>query len=46
VEVEKLYNILTYQLLCKVVNKSVSKQSNYLPSSLPVLPLEGGEADV
>jgi hypothetical protein len=40
-ESEKLYNILTDQLLCDVINENVAKQSaETMPSSLPALPLQ------
>ncbi len=39
-EVEKLYNILVYQLDCEVINESISKQSTVDIPSLPALPLE------
>ena len=42
-EAEKLYNILTDQLLCDVINENVAKQSaETMPSSLPALPLQEG----
>ena len=46
-ESEKLYNILTDQLLCDVINENVAKQSaaETMPSSLPALPLEEGGVD-
>ncbi len=43
-EAEKLYNILTNQLLCDVINENVAKQSaETMPSSLPALPLQERE---
>jgi hypothetical protein len=40
-EAEKLYNILTDQLLCDVINENVAKQSaETMPSSLPALTFE------
>jgi hypothetical protein len=41
-ESEKLYNILTDQLLCDVINENVAKQQSAetISSSLPALPLE------
>jgi hypothetical protein len=45
-EAEKLYNDLVDQLVCEVINESVTKQSaETMPSSLPALPLEEGGAD-
>ena len=46
-EAEKLYNILTDQLLCDVINENVAKQSaENMSYSLPALPLrEGGGID-
>jgi hypothetical protein len=45
-EAEKLYNDLVDQLVCEVINESVTKQSaEMMPSSLPALPLEEGGAD-
>jgi DNA repair exonuclease SbcCD ATPase subunit len=45
-ESEKLYNILTDQLLCDVINENVAKQSTEtMPSSLPALPFEEGGVD-
>jgi hypothetical protein len=45
-EAEKLYNILTDQLLCEVINEDVATQSaETMPSSLPALTLEKGGAD-
>jgi hypothetical protein len=37
-EAEKLYNLLTDQLLCEVINESVAKQSPEAPPSLPGFP--------
>ena len=46
-EAEKLYNILTDQLLCDVINENVAKQSTEnMPSSLPALPLEEKRGEV
>jgi hypothetical protein len=46
-EAEKLYNILTDQLLCDVINENVAKQSaENMPSSLPALPLEEKRGEV
>ena len=43
-EAEKLYNILTDQLLCDAINENGAKQSaETMPSSLPALPLQEGE---
>src|SRR5918911_3093551 len=40
-EAERLYNVLVDQLVCEVINESVSKQSTEtMPSSLPELPFE------
>ncbi len=45
-EAEKLYNDIIDQILCKVVNENVAKQSaETMPSSLPALPLEEGGGD-
>jgi hypothetical protein len=46
-ESEKLYNILTDQLLCDVINENVAKQQSAetMPSSLPALPLEERRLD-
>ena len=45
-EAEKLYNILTDQLLCDIIDENVAKQSaETMQSSLPALPLEEGRAD-
>ena len=45
-ESEKLYNILTDQLLCDVINENVAKQSaETMPSSLPALPFEEAGVD-
>jgi hypothetical protein len=45
-ESEKLYNILTDQLLCDVINENVAKQSvETMPSSQPALPLDEGGVD-
>jgi hypothetical protein len=45
-ESEKLYNILTDQLLCDVINENVAKQSTEtMPSSLPALSFEKGGVD-
>jgi hypothetical protein len=42
-EAEKLYNILTDQLLCDVINENLAKQSaQTMPSSPPALPLQEG----
>jgi len=42
-EGEKLYNVLVDQLVCKVVNENVAKQSvETMPSSLLALPLQEG----
>ena len=42
-ESEKLYNILTDQLLCDVINENVATQSaETMPTSLPALPLQEG----
>ena len=43
-EAEKLYNILTNQLLCDIINENGAKQSaETMSSSLPALPLQEGE---
>jgi hypothetical protein len=39
-EAEKLYNVLVDQLVCEVVNESMSKQPTGDTPSLPALPLE------
>ena len=45
-EAEKLYNSLAELFVREVVNENVAKQSTETtPSSLPVLPLEGGGVD-
>ena len=45
-ESEKLYNILTDQLLYDVINENVVKRSaETMPSSVPALPLEEGAAN-
>jgi hypothetical protein len=47
-ESEKLYNGLVDQLVCEVVNESVTNQSVPMPSQLPALPSEqevGGEVN-
>ena len=42
-ESEKLYNILTNQLLCDVINENVAKQSTEnMLSSIPALPSQDG----
>jgi hypothetical protein len=42
-ETEKLYNILLDQLVCELINESVSKQSTGHIPSLPTLSLEGDD---
>ena len=43
-EAEKLYNILTNQLLCDAINENGAKQyAETMSSSLPALPLQEGE---
>jgi hypothetical protein len=45
-EAERLYNVLVDQLVCEVINESVSKQSaETTPFSLPALQFEEGGAD-
>ena len=45
-EAEKLYNVLTNQLLCDVINENVAKQSaETMLSSLPALPLQEGRVE-
>ena len=45
-EAEKLYNVLTDQLLCDVTNENVAKQSaENMLSSPHALPLEEGGVD-
>jgi hypothetical protein len=39
-EAEKLYNVLADQLVCEVINETISKQST---EALPALPLEANE---
>jgi hypothetical protein len=44
-EAEKLYNVLVDQLVCEVINESVSKQPTETKSSLPALPFGKGGVD-
>src|SRR5919199_1379885 len=44
-ESEKLYNGLVDQLVCEVVNESVTEQSVPTPSQLPELPYDKGGAN-
>lgn len=42
-ESEKLYNDLVDQLVCEIINETVTEQSVAMPSTLPALPFEGVE---